>query len=148
MPCIIQCIVIYTCLKNHLEWKCVLSWNNLYLQLLQECLADRTLGLCKQSSNNGIYRPDCICLTSTELDKNFKHIKPIKPPIVSFEQETCPHCLVLVGSRNRFERDLKKFLFCIMYFFSQHCIFSENQNMYMYYYYFKQPKQSVNGYQI
>jgi len=35
-------------------------------------------------------------------------LNPIKGSLVSLSKKHFPHCLVLVGSRNRFERDLHK----------------------------------------
>ena len=32
---------------------------------------------------------------------------PVKAPVVSLNKTLYPYCLVLVGSRNRFERDFK-----------------------------------------
>ena len=47
-----------------------------------------------------------LVVGSDEVDVKVVGSSPIKVPVVSLSKKLDPYCLVLVGSRNGFERDI------------------------------------------
>jgi len=57
---------------------------------------------------NSQKKSKCICTGMAQWIVCLTRSSPIKGPVVSLSKKLYSHCLVLVGTRNRFERDLHK----------------------------------------